>query len=94
MLNSPLKMIVPWNKRKSWQNRPYWSYQQIDMVTLYEEHTGNRLKKSGRAYTGKCPFHDDNTPSLAIYTDTKSFYCFGCEEGGGAFKFQKLIKQI
>ena len=34
----------------------------------------------------KCPFHKgDNSASLKIYD--RSFYCFGCGEGGDIFKF-------
>lgn len=28
-----------------------------------------------------CPFHDDSTPSLAVYPDGK-YYCFGCQKAG------------
>lgn len=34
-----------------------------------------------------CPFHHENTPSLSIYDDTESFYCFGCGESGDAVGF-------
>lgn len=34
-----------------------------------------------------CPFHGENTPSLHIYDETESFYCFGCSESGDAVKF-------
>ncbi len=26
----------------------------------------------------KCPFHEDDQPSLKIYTETNTFNCFGC----------------
>jgi DNA primase len=28
----------------------------------------------------QCPYHDDNSPSLAIYPD--GYYCFGCKKSG------------
>ena len=30
-----------------------------------------------------CPFHQDKkTPSLTVYHDSDSYYCFGCKETG------------
>lgn len=29
-----------------------------------------------------CPFHKDSRPSLVIYYDTQSYYCFGCGKYG------------
>jgi DNA primase catalytic core len=37
--------------------------------------------------TGVCPFHDDSNPSLKVYPDTQSWYCFGCPEGGDVIEF-------
>jgi len=38
--------------------------------------------KFNRGYIVRCPYHDDTTPSLAIYVDTGTFYCFGCGKYG------------
>jgi len=49
-----------------------------------------KLRKSGRAYTGLCPFHThvNNTPSFAVWPDSGTWRCFGkCNEGGDIFKF-------
>jgi DNA primase catalytic core len=35
----------------------------------------------------KCPFHDDQDPSLKIYTDTNTFNCFGCGAAGDVIEF-------
>lgn len=37
-----------------------------------------------------CPFHEDNTPSLKIYSETNSFHCFGCGATGDVIEFIQL----
>ena len=39
-----------------------------------------------------CPFHDDKTPSLVIYDDTESFYCFGCHKYGTIKFLENYLK--
>lgn len=41
-----------------------------------------------------CPFHGENTPSLHIYDETESFYCFGCSESGDAIKFVSECESV
>ncbi len=45
------------------------------------------LKRRGHIYFGLCPFHNEKTPSFAVYPDTSSFYCFGCGKGGDVISF-------
>jgi DNA primase catalytic core len=41
------------------------------------------LKSSGRQQIARCPFHDsDDHASFNVYTNTNSWYCFGCGKGG------------
>ncbi len=35
----------------------------------------------------KCPFHEDDQPSLKVYTETNTFNCFGCNANGDAIEF-------
>ncbi len=35
----------------------------------------------------KCPFHEDDQPSLKIYAETNTFNCFGCNANGDAIEF-------
>lgn len=44
---------------------------------------GVQFRQRGPLREGKCPFHDDSTPSLKIYPN-ETFYCFGCGAWGDA----------
>lgn len=52
------------------------------------------LKRSGRMLQGLCPFHSEKTPSFYIYTDSNSFYCFGCQKGGDVITFIEEIENL
>lgn len=40
-----------------------------------------------------CPIHGENTPSLQVYEDTNSWYCWGaCAEGGDEIEFVKKVE--
>lgn len=45
------------------------------------------LEQRGRILMGNCPFHQEDTPSFAIYTNTNTYHCFGCQESGDAISF-------
>ena len=52
------------------------------------------LSKRGRLVKGLCPFHNEKTPSFTIYTDSQSFFCFGCGAGGDAITFVRRIENL
>lgn len=52
------------------------------------------LKKRGSTSVGLCPFHNEKTPSFTVYSDTQSFYCFGCGAGGDAVGFIRKIENL
>ncbi|NBV28732.1 DNA primase [bacterium] len=45
------------------------------------------LKKTGKGYTGLCPFHKEKTPSFHVYEGPDRFYCFGCHIHGDILSF-------
>ena len=53
-----------------------------------------QLKRRGRNLVGLCPFHGEKTPSFNIYTETGSFYCFGCGKGGDIITFVMNIENL
>ncbi|MGH8051256.1 MAG: DNA primase [Arenimonas sp.] len=45
------------------------------------------IKRQGREYSARCPFHDERSPSFTV-SPTKQFYhCFGCGAHGTAIAF-------
>ena len=60
----------------------------VDIVDLVTE-SGVKLRKTGRNYTGFCPFHaNKNTPAFVVWPESGTWRCFGeCNEGGDVFKF-------
>jgi DNA primase len=56
-----------------------------DLVKLIGEVVS--LKRSGSNYSGRCPFHDEKTPSFSVSSGKQLYHCFGCSEGGTAITF-------
>ena len=59
--------------------------QQADIVRVVGDYV--RLKKSGKDFSGLCPFHQEKTPSFTVSPIKQIFYCFGCGKGGDVFNF-------
>lgn len=59
--------------------------QRLNLAELIGEHVS--LKRSGRGFTGLCPFHQEKSPSFHVDSDKGFFHCFGCQEGGDGFTF-------
>ena len=49
------------------------------------------LRRAGRNHVGCCPFHEDKTPSLYVFSDSNRFHCFGCEAHGDAIDFVQMF---
>lgn len=59
----------------------------IDIADLVSETV--QLRRSGKNYTGFCPFHSNTrTPAFVVFPETGTWRCFGqCNEGGDIFGF-------
>ncbi len=57
----------------------------IDIIDVIDSRM--TLKKSGKNYTGLCPFHNEKTPSFSVNQDKQFYYCFGCQASGTALTF-------
>lgn len=58
---------------------------QCDIVSEISEHV--KLTKKGKYFWGRCPFHEEKTPSFKVDQEAQLYYCFGCHEGGNLFTF-------
>lgn len=59
--------------------------EQNDIVDVISESV--RLKRSGRNFSGLCPFHNEKTPSFSVSQDKQIYKCFGCGESGNVISF-------
>jgi len=58
----------------------------VDMVDLVSSRTELRRSGPGR-YMGRCPFHEERTPSFSVNASEGLYKCFGCGVGGDMFTF-------
>jgi DNA primase len=63
-----------------------------DMVEVVSGRT--QLRKAGARYVGRCPFHEERTPSFSVNAADKLFYCFGCGKGGDVITFVRDTEQL
>jgi DNA primase len=61
----------------------------VDVVSLRTS-----LRKQGARYVGRCPFHDERTPSFSVNAVDKFYYCFGCSRGGDVVRFVQETENV
>lgn len=66
--------------------------EKCDLVEIVSAHVA--LRKTGRAFTGLCPFHNEKTPSFHVNPERQIWKCFGCGEGGDVFKFVQKMDNV
>jgi DNA primase len=59
--------------------------ERVDIVDVIDARVP--LRKAGKDYTARCPFHDEKSPSFSVSPDKQFYYCFGCGAGGNAIGF-------
>ncbi|MBL8066914.1 MAG: DNA primase [Armatimonadetes bacterium] len=52
------------------------------------------LKKTGRGFTGLCPFHDDRNPSFNVNPTLGIYKCWSCGATGDAFKWVMETQRV
>jgi DNA primase len=56
-----------------------------DLAAVVGERTA--LRRSGSQLVGRCPFHEERTPSFSVNPAKGLYWCFGCGKGGDVFRF-------
>lgn len=54
----------------------------VDYVSQYVA-----LKKTGKDYSGLCPFHKEKSPSFHVSREKQLYHCFGCGASGNLVQF-------
>ena len=57
-----------------------------NIVDVVGQRTSLR-KASGTRFMGRCPFHDERSPSFSVNADLNLYHCFGCGKGGDVVTF-------
>jgi DNA primase len=65
----------------------------VDIVALFAEF-GVELKQKGKSFTGRCPWHEDKTPSLSVDREKGLYNCFGCGESGDVVTLVEKMKGL
>ena len=52
------------------------------------------LTQRGNSFVGKCPFHDEKTPSFNVNDSKGLYHCFGCKAGGNVITFIQEFKNF
>ncbi|MFO7571546.1 MAG: DNA primase [Gaiellaceae bacterium] len=65
----------------------------VDMVEVVSGRTQLR-RSSGSRFMGRCPFHEERTPSFSVNPVDKLYYCFGCGKGGDVISFVRETESL
>lgn len=63
------------------------------MVALVSEYVTLEQRSPGD-FWGRCPFHEERSPSFHVLAGKGLFKCFGCGKGGDVFRFVEEIEGV
>lgn len=64
-----------------------------DIVTVIGQQVALRPAGAGR-HKGRCPFHEEKTPSFHVSEERQAYHCFGCRESGDVFAFVMKVEGL
>ncbi|MGF1475385.1 MAG: DNA primase [Geminicoccaceae bacterium] len=53
-----------------------------------------KLQRAGSFWRGRCPFHQEKTPSFTVTEARGTYHCFGCNEHGNAIDFLMGVENL
>ena len=59
--------------------------QRLDIIDVLGDFI--QLKKRGVNFIGRCPFHNEKTPSFTVSPSKEIYKCFGCGKSGNTIQF-------
>ncbi|MEY0399675.1 CHC2 zinc finger domain-containing protein, partial [Providencia rettgeri] len=59
----------------------------VSLLSLVKSQ-GYTVKKQGKDYAVRCPFHEEKTASMVISPDKNLYHCFGCGAAGSVIDWQ------
>lgn len=65
----------------------------VDLLS-YMERTVDFTKHSGNTHYCLCPFHNEDTPSLAVNEDEQFYHCFGCGASGNIYTWIQRTEHL
>jgi len=66
--------------------------QRADIVEVVSQYTS--LRKRGARFVGRCPFHEERTPSFSVNGSDGFYKCFGCQRGGDTIRFVQEMEGL
>lgn len=75
-------------KRTKWEDQYEKATTRIEIAHVVQHY----LKVDNFRRNVPCPFHEDKTPSMKVYTDSNRFVCFGCDSRGSPIDFVMQIE--
>jgi DNA primase len=61
----------------------------VDVISQYMT-----LTSKGDRYWGRCPFHEDKTPSFSVLPEKGFYHCFSCKRSGSIFDFVMEMEHV
>jgi len=76
-----------WRRNHPGQRMPIDEIKSLPILDLMGKYGIKLSSYSAGRKNCKCPFHNDKFPSMVVYLNTNSWYCFGCNKGGSVIDF-------